>query len=113
MVSISLGIFISVEVKMVELVFVTPPLIRGCGPLCCVHIVLGKVGGKRVCVCQELPLPWGPLLPKKHPREYHLELFWEKQGALAQFKYRNSKMFVDEYIIIVITIVFLEIICDC
>lgn len=41
------GIFISVEVKMVELIFVTPPLIRGFGPLCCTHIVLGKAGGKK------------------------------------------------------------------
>lgn len=62
MVSISLGIFISVEVKMVEIIFVTPPLIRGCGPLCCVHIVLGKTGGKIGGRCARNP-------PKKYPRE--------------------------------------------
>lgn len=91
MVSISLGIFISVEAKMVELIFVTPPLIRGCGPLCCVHIVLGKVRVKRGGVCQELPLPWGPLLPKKHPREYHPELFLGEAGGTGPIQIQKFK----------------------
>lgn len=91
MVSISLGIFISVEVKMVELVFVTPPLIRGSGQLCCVHIVLGKVRVKRGGVCQELPLSWGPLLPKKHPREYHPELFLGEAGGTGPIQIQKFK----------------------
>lgn len=82
-VSISLGIFISVEVKMVELISVTPPLIRGWGPLCCVHIVLGKAGGKRgVCVC---PCP-GVIcsqrsIPEKNSILSFFFFFWRSRGT--------------------------------
>lgn len=66
-------------------------------------------GGARNCTCHGV-LCSQRSIPEKNSI---LSFFWEKQGALAQSKYRNSKMLVDEYIIIVITIVFFEIICDC
>lgn len=91
MVSISLGIFISVEVKMVELIFVTPPLIRGCGPLCCVHIVLGKVGGKRCGGVPGTALAMGSFAPKETSQRIPSWAFLGEAGGTGSIQIQKFK----------------------